>query len=140
MKKVDCPHCRKSIYSEYFNEGEQFPCPSCEITLCVESADDRGATVSVVIDKLASGIFSRILEGKGILLNQRDIVTFGEVLAAGLDIARWPALPADALEAFARSNAAALAALAPGDPFADVLKLRGTLLDIYRTGAFRGAE
>lgn len=137
MKKVDCPHCRKSIYSEYFVEGEEFPCPSCEISLRVESSADLDVTVSVVIDHLASGIFSRILEGKGILLNQRDIVTFGEVLASGLDIARWPALPPDRIESFARSNAKALAALEPGDPFVDVLRMRGTLLDIYRAGAFR---
>ena len=140
MKKVDCPHCRKSIYSEYFVVGEEFPCPSCEVSLRVDRSDDLDASVSVVVDRFASGLFSRVVEGKGILLTQRDIMTFGEVLAAGLDVARWPALPPGRIEAMHQTARAALEACPKDDPFADVLRLRVTLLDIYRAGVFRDGQ
>lgn len=137
MKKVECPHCRKTIYSEFFTVGEEFPCPSCEVSLRIDRADDLEAQASVVVDRFASGLFSRIEEGKRILLNPRDITTFGEVLAAGLDVARWPALPEARLAALQANAGAALEACPPDDPFIDVLRLRVTLFDIYRMRAFR---
>lgn len=135
MKRLQCPYCKEAIHSETFSAGEVFPCPSCEVSLRIETVHDLDVTASFVPDRFASGIFSSLSgDCPEIDLDSRQMVVFGKMLADNFGIADWPEKSRSELEVFHQQTVALLNSLPADEPLGDIVRFRLTLLDLYLGG------
>lgn len=89
MKAVECPVCKKRIFSETFFQGEKFPCPHCHQELTVEPYEND-PVVKSDFGILETEWPREIWKNNRLIMTEERFTALGQFTLAAMETEKWP--------------------------------------------------